>query len=413
MRILYVGHCNDLYIGYLNRIVKSNIREAITGVVDLNYSGPKEELYARKKNYDYSFSLKRKHKKSISSPSIKGLLQLPNRFLVSNILRARFKAIVKEIEKRQNQQVISASYSNIIREFRPTHIHVHYLDKNRLKWVDFAPEDCKIILSFWGSDLMTVPRGVGEYNVQYHALRKANVITTQTLDLRTILLSKYGQDLQPRIQTQTFDPLLNNREIISQLSTGESRKKFKLKYNIDPEKRCIQVGYSAAAGQNHIAILEQINQLPAVHKNTIAILIPLSYNNTNDYVSLLLKRIATYDFQIIPVLEFLPVEDMLQIVSGCDIFISMRQNDALNAAMLESLYAENLVITGAWLPYGIYRRNSIGFTAVDRYEDLKGELLKILSNFAKAKNVTIKNRQKLAKLFDSEQIASNWLNVYT
>jgi hypothetical protein len=410
VRVLFVGHCGDQYVGYLNNLVKENFAQSVTGVVDLFYPG--SDIETRKKKYDYNYSLQEEIQKVKSLSLFQRVAQTPWKFVLKSLLTLNITELKLGINRIERQKVINAGYSKVVSKFNPTHVHVHYLDKSRLKWVEFIPQNCKVILTFWGSDLMTTSGGVDEYKIQYNALRRADVITTQTIDLRTILLCKFGQELLPKIRHQTFDPLLNKTGLIKNFATRESRDKLKSKYGIDANKKCIQVGYSSAIGQNHLKILEQIHQLPQEHKGNLAVFVPLSYNAEGDYIANLLNEIKKMDFQILPILEYISDEEMLAIVSACEVFIAMRENDALNAAMIESLYAGNLVVTGSWLPYGVYDRKKLEFVSLDSIEELSSELNNILTNYSEFKKRLVDNAVKLERLYSPSDVAKNWSKIY-
>lgn len=408
MRVLFVGHCNDIYIGYLNRVIKNNYTKAITGVVDLNYPG--NDLEERMMQYDYTYDTKSQR---VDENGVFSKIKFINwKLLIKAGLqndRNKIKQAIFQDRKRQQKR---AMFTQIITAFEPTHVHIHYLNKQNLLWMDVLPKTCKVILSFWGSDLMTTPGGITEYQIQYTALRKAHVITTQTLDLRTILLSKYGQELLPKVHCMTFDPLSAKTGLIKDVSSIKSRRELKMKYNIVQEKICIQVGYSAALGQNHLSIIKQIEALPQSQKDCLAIFIPLTYNASGDYVPGLLKELQKVSFQTIPILEYVTDREMQSIISCCEIFISMRENDALNGAMIESLYAGNVVITGSWLPYGIYQRNTIYFQQIDQISDLKNKLSEVIENMNTIKEQVKGNKAKLESLFNPNEIAKRWANIY-
>lgn len=405
MRILFVGHCNDIYIGHINQIVKNDYPGAVTGVVGLKYSG--NDLEERKNLYDYNFSLNSPESSLSKRNVFQKLSNVGLKTVLKNVLSLKIAKIKKAVNQKEKQLKHYDSFRRIISEFNPTHIHIHYLNQNNLRWMDVVPKDCKSILSFWGSDLMTTSGGMQEYIVQRNALQKATVVTVSTSEMLTILTSKFGLELRQKTKRVLFNRLESSfDDMLGSISM--TRKKYGLSEN----SLIFQVGYSAAPSQNHLAVLEELSLLPQNIRERLNIFIPLSYNADGNNVQVLLESFKKFDFRIIPITEYVPYEEMLSITALSEIFILVRDNDALNGAMVESLYAGNIVITGSWLPYGIYMRNGIVFQQIEEIDELHDKVAWVLENKENLRKQAATNKEKLNLLYERTQINSKWKNLY-
>ena len=416
MRILFLGHCNYKYIGYLNGIIGKTFPEAVTGVVDLTVlekkveKGAMEEfdfVYVKNKEYVYRSRIKKYFKLAnglCDSLQIKHVLRL--------ILRLSFNSLVKYFYKTLFEAKKKLWYSDVIKSFKPDICHIHYIDSNTLRYFDSC-KDAKIILSFWGSDLMSYANGINEYLVQHRALNKADAITVQTIELRSVVLYKYGQNLYPKIHTQSFDPFYGIEHLLEYMINSDNVKhEVRKKYDIKKGQIAVQVGYSAAKSQNHIKIINELRKLPKELRKKIVLLLPLTYNGSDNYVNEIISYLKTSDIQFRVFTDYLSDFEMLEIKKVSEIFICLRTSDALNASMIESFYMRNYVITGAWLPYSVYLRKGLFFSMIDDFNFLAGEVEHAIRSWEKIKIKTKDNREKVLNLFDKGIIEDKWISMY-
>lgn len=80
--------------------------------------------------------------------------------------------------------------------------------------------------------------------------------------------------------------------------------------------------------------------------------------------------------------------------------------DQLSGAMLETLCANNIVITGTWLDYNILKDLGVVFYEVKKTSDLS-KLLNTL-NF----KIVLKNRDIIVKNYLPYNILNKWRNIY-
>ena len=95
--------------------------------------------------------------------------------------------------KSVSSELISAARATAFRETYDLY-HFHFCVSKSFRYLDVVPADAKVICSYWGSDLLR-SSGLFEYAHQMRALARADVITVQSVEMREILLSKFGRDL--------------------------------------------------------------------------------------------------------------------------------------------------------------------------------------------------------------------------
>ena len=101
---------------------------------------------------------------------------------------------------------------------------------------------------------------------------------------------------------------------------------------------------------------------------------------------------------------------LLKIIS--DVTIQVPYNDALSSAIMEVLYAKNITLAGAWLPYGVYKRNNINYEEIDSINSLTIKLTSVLENIELYKRRNMNNPKHIKKTFLSEDIIQNWIDIY-
>jgi hypothetical protein len=115
-------------------------------------------------------------------------------------------------------------------------------------------------------------------------------------------------------------------------------------------------------------------------------------------------------------LDYIVLEDFLfednnaYIKLASDVMINMLQTDSFSGSMQEFLYANNLVITGSWLPYEVLDNEGIFYYKIDDIYELKDKLMVILSNLNKEN--AIKNQQIIYSLSSWEANIKEWMEVY-
>jgi hypothetical protein len=247
-------------------------------------------------------------------------------------------------------------------------VNVHWLDKAQAEITSLIPPTINVSIALWGSDLMD-RAGKEIYALQYDALNRANSIIVTGQEMEEIVLAKFGRHLKPKIHHAIFGL---EKEYFDQLTIGRNNLKetgisyFKQKgYDLNNYHYIVKVGYNAVETQNHISILNEISQLNKELLNKCFFIIPMTYgpcsNTYKEEVEHLLTRL---NFNGTVIKDYLTDTQSKSISAVCNLMVNLRENDALNNSMLESLIAGAVVLNGLWLPYKTLKLRDIHYIEV-------------------------------------------------
>ena len=84
----------------------------------------------------------------------------------------------------------------------------------------------------------------------------------------------------------------------------------------------------------------------------------------------------------------------------------------LSGSMLEHLSAQNIVITGSWLPYDCLDQWGVFYRKIDCLELISNELHDVLNKFVPYKKLTCKNSDIIIDKFRWNNVIHDWLDLY-
>lgn len=292
-------------------------------------------------------------------------------------------------------------------------VHFHFCSPKNLREIFFLSNRMKIICSFWGSDLM---RLTGVSNVFYvsKALEKANEITLQTPEMGQILCSKYGRKFSSKLNILRF--VLDDKifkEIKRYRNQSDQINEFKKSIGIPNDKLVVAIGHNAAPENNHIDIIQKLESLPKEFKNKTVFILHVSYGGDMDYITRLI-RIAEEekDFNLHIIKDYLQATEIALLRLSTDILIHLPISDALSAAMTEVIYAGNSVITGAWLPYGILKRNGIQYKEIEDFDEISEALEESLNFPELYQSYAQSNKTAIEEFLLSKKNPTRWMVLF-
>jgi hypothetical protein len=307
------------------------------------------------------------------------------------------KAVVDKYLKKSNYDVFHFQFC-----IPPNLIYLYFLPKNK-----------KIICSLWGSDLLR-RSGANDYYLQLEALKRASIITTQSPELGEVILAKFGRSLKPKIRHALFsiEPRLYNlidcyRNSKTHITAFQERMGISSSY-------IITVGHNASFFNNHLQILEQLNTLDKEIKGKLVCILPFTYGaSDNSYIDKVDEFCKRMDFKCILLQDYLSWDDMALLRLSTDIMIHMPESDAMSGAATEAMYAGSLLITGAWLPYGNFRRSGLSFLEIKAFDDLPAIITQyITGNSLYNESAAVQNQENIKKYFFPAATVRPWINIY-
>ena len=320
---------------------------------------------------------------------------------------------MKQINSNAEEIIHSEKIRTIFSNFDI--FHYHYLAPEYLYNVKYVPNGKKVVMTFWGSDLYQIA-GTENYRKQLDSLERADIITVNALEIKETLLAKFGRNLEDKIRFSDFGL---DKDKLKKLN-AENRVKFisdfRNKYKIQENKVVITVGYSGSSKQKHIEILNTLNTLDERYRKRMFVVIPMTYGlqfEEKGYAETVKKVCNESGFETLILEKYMVDDELAAFTFSSDIKLNLRDTDALNAAMLESLFAGNIVINGAWLPYGKLKRLGIYFREIEKLSGLKEILPFLIDNFEDEKRKASGNAEIIRKNFLYDNLIFDWKEIYT
>ena len=263
----------------------------------------------------------------------------------------------------------------------------------------------KLILSFWGSDLLRQEDKI--LRRMRHLFNKADLITVETDEMEKIFLNRTNKKYKAKIQKVRFG--LTSIKDIDNLDK-QSIIDFKITHGIDLEKKVVAIGYNRRKEHQHIKAIQSIIEAN-INPRDIFIIIPWTYGPDDieyrgEIESLLQDR---YDYCFIS--ERLTDCEVAALRVSTDIMIHVQTTDSLSASMLETLYAENEVIAGDWLPYGELLALGVTMRMAKKVEDC-GRQVKLYLNMPMDEREKKKNKELVYKYSSWDTNILKWIDLY-
>ena len=394
-------------------------------------------LYASLKKFDESFTITAPFFVELNKESNNDTWMYDNRNVVAKVsILSMIKAVIYCLFSRHfyktcfvilfvegkfpktihfvSKQVRAKSYffqNNNFQEFDT--FHFHFMQYSYLRELFLVPKNKKIVCSFWGSDLLRTTDIFNFYFVK-KALHKTTIITCQSIELREIILSKFGRNLYDKIEVSMFpiqEKIYAQMDLNAQNESGILLFKEKFGYSLD--KINVLIGHSGSLFNNHLKIITALQH--CVHNDKLHLIINLNYaiskTEKKKYKKKLNKALQTIGCSYVILETFFVEEELALSRLASDVFIHAPVSDALSSTMLELLYASNIVITGSWLPYKTFRKAHLNYHEFDDFSEFGSELDLLIDNFQLEKELARKNKLLIQTYFFNDTIVKKWAQI--
>jgi len=217
------------------------------------------------------------------------------------------------------------------------------------------------------------------------------------------LIEKHkGLDIGNKVRKSLY-PV--NQDIFKTISENLSKKQ-------SDNKVMISIGYNASENQNHLRILDQIDGLSRDLKVGIRLYVHMSYGGSKAYLKAVENKLAGINVAYELNTKFLTDSEMAMKRIASAVFIHLPTTDAFCAALSESLIAENIVITGDWLPYALYEKHNVYMEKVSDINQLADRLEKVIQDFQEKKTQCKNNQNRVLEIVDQERSVDSWYNIF-
>lgn len=285
-------------------------------------------------------------------------------------------------------------------------VHIQYVSHCYLLIYPFLSSSFdKLILSFWGSDLLrqrsVVLKGM---KLLFH---KAKIITFETDQMKHIFQERVGKSFDKNIRLVKFG--ISALADIDNIS-GDDINKFKSNYGISCGSKYITIGYNRNKAHRHIEVLESMLK-HKVPNDDVFIILPWTYGTEDDVYKRQIKNLIEGNYKYVFLEEKLSDKEIACLRCVTDILVQVQTTDSLSSTMLETLYAKNEVLTGSWLPYKELFDLGISMKLVDDTKSV-GIVLNEMINKPLNYEARYQNKKLIYSVSSWEENINRWIDLY-
>lgn len=265
----------------------------------------------------------------------------------------------------------------------------------------------RMIVTVWGSDFYA-EKSKFKRRLQKRLIEKAHVVTLGNKEMASHV-ARYFDIPNDKISIASFasDPLEELKKMQA-MSRGEAKRIL----GLDPQCIAITCGYSSRAEHRQCEFIRMVDRKRSELPKNIMLLFPMTYGDDVKNIQnlqLLLKQTGI-PFKLYN--KFLSIREIALLRKASDIMIHIVDHDQGAASLEEYLYAENIVVTGEWLPYSLFDSNGIFWKKVTSVAEVDIALLECVNNLNNYRERCKVNREIVETKDGWENTITLWLNLY-
>jgi hypothetical protein len=294
----------------------------------------------------------------------------------------------------------------VIKEGKFDIINLHYIELFHLFLVNILRTfmGSKVILSYWGSDLLRAADR--ELHREGLFVKHADFVTFENGDLRIKFEKTY--QWSDRINTETIFFGLPVLDIIREKQRTGTNEDIRRRWKIPDSKKILAIGHNAARQQRHLDVLSVIARLNKETKDKLFILLQMSYGGTEEYKNKVTWAVKDTGCEYLIVDRFLTDEEVAELRIITDLFVHAQVTDAFSGSVCENLFAETLLINARWLHYQEFNDYDFKYIEFVDFNEISG----IVERFVGEKADVSGNRDLMWRLRAWENCAPQWEKIY-
>ncbi len=292
-------------------------------------------------------------------------------------------------------------------------IHIHYVEDVIARNAAFFSNliKGKLVVTIWGSDFLRAS-DIKRKQMAF-IFRRANKITIATREVANKFIEYYKNfEFDKKISICRFG-LQPIEEIVGLKNSNIEKSECKKNLNL-ANKLTIAIGYNASKMQHHIDIINHIEESIKLseYKDNIQFILPLTYPLDKDYINIIKARIRNSKFKYIVFDYFLSNKEIAILRKASDIFIQLQPTDMLSGSMLEHLAADNIVITGSWLPYNCLDEWGAFLIRIDLISSVADTLVHTIENLDYLQDQCNSNFHIISQKNTWSNVIIDWIKAY-
>lgn len=283
-----------------------------------------------------------------------------------------------------------------------------YITRKLYSIFPFVKKCCaKIILVFWGSDILRTKR---MSIFRRMIFRFSDYIMLSTKEMIDKFHEQYGNSFDNLIVKLNFGA--NTLNSLSSIISNS--KDIKEKYSINNDKVVISIGSNRMYAQQHLKVLDVILSLPLELRRKIHLSFLLTYGTGNEkYINQIRAKVIETGCTSSIYEDFLPELQVAEIISITDIYINAQTTDARSAFMLEHLYAHCLVMNPSWIKYSELE-GILFYLKYSTFDELRNLIMSntVPKNECRYSCELQKNEKVVYELFSWDSCVPGWRELF-
>lgn len=279
-------------------------------------------------------------------------------------------------------------------------IHIHFVRCEHYELIKNHRDNIgKIILTFWGSDVMRLPEN--KFITMKKMIEMSDIIATGP--------AQFANDISNRLKinfSDKFELALLGTNMLDKI------REYKKHYNKTYDVIRLTCGYNGKHQQNHRMILNAINRCCSEVKNKIRVIIPMGYGADADYIASLEDDLNKMNIQFYIDKKFYGANDIAKFRVESDIFIHAQETDAFSNSVIEYIYADNLLINGKWIKYPLLANNKIHYLEFGSEEELTSIIEYAVANIEEEIKAVKNSNDVLYEMCSWNSLIDDWHNLY-
>jgi len=315
------------------------------------------------------------------------------------IIKKIYRNILLQFFIKTKIKSLKSSYNTTLVLF-----HSYFLNKFAVQ----IKKSCKILaISYAGSDFYRINSKTKEDNKTL--LNYADIITFNNVQMKNDFIDYYN-DYTNKTKITGFG--LKVIDVIEQILLAETISTSKTKLGIHKDSFVISIGYNASSEQQHLLAINELIKIKSILPENYLIVFPFTYNNNKlNYKEELDDILQTNDLNYLFLTDELSFTDVARLRIITNIAVNLQTTDQASAALLEHLYAKNIVIVGKWLPYNFW--DDLGlFSFKINTDELSYKIEYCITHYNEIKKKCEINSDLIRSAWSWESRINNWINAF-
>jgi hypothetical protein len=282
-------------------------------------------------------------------------------------------------------------------------VDIHFVEPFYTKYILGIPN--KLICTLFGSDLFRT-------NSDQKEMQKALFERTDRILLSQNMVPYFEEHFGVMKNKYIFNQYGSKRIDLVYKGLKTSRiSDLRRKYKIDAGKIAITCGYNAKMEQQHIKIIDELNQLPKVLRDQIHVLFPLTYGGNQDYIDEIETKISSTGIDYTFFTKRLSDLELTNLRIVSQVSINTQTTDALASSVKEAFVAGDVLLVGDWLPYEIYQELGV-FYLKTNFRTLTEDLTHTLKDIDNLQEKAVMNAEIIRNFASWNSLINQWVKDY-